>query len=350
MTAARTPMPGLPRRRARHHGRADLTADQPAGRHRHSRRRNRRHSRRHTQPRIPPSSSAPLLFEFAADSQFSSHPLSWRPPSGHPPSGHPPSRHPLSRHSLSGHPLSSQPRPARGPARGRRMRLRFAMRRFGRRIYGGRPAAVRWALTVAVPPLAAGVAVAVLAGYVLMRSSGTGGEHGAIPGITPQVSAPATVPVSPQASAAPRPHAVRWTAMPTSSARPAGQAPAPAKTVPAAPARTSAASAPPKPAIVVTYRVNTQGSSGFQGEIEVTNNGAEPIGDWEIVVSLPADKVVSVSNASGFVSNGILLLQPGTGEPAIPASGGTLHIFFVALGLQEVPDACAFDGITCRYG
>jgi hypothetical protein len=138
--------------------------------------------------------------------------------------------------------------------------------------------------------------------------------------------------------------------MPTKSARPAGQAPAPAKTVPAAPDRTSAPSAPPKPAIVVTYRVNTQGSSGFQGEIEVTNNGAEPIGDWEIVVSLPADKVVSVSNASGFVSNGILLLQPGTGEPAIPASGGTLHIFFVALGLQEVPDACAFDGITCRYG
>jgi hypothetical protein len=232
------------------------------------------------------------------------------------------------------------------------MRLRFAMRRFGRRIYGGRPAAVRWALTVAVPPLAAGVAVAVLVGYVLLPSSGTGGEHSATPGFTPQVSAPATVSVSPPASAAPRPHAVRWTAMPTSSARPARQAPAPApaKTVPTAPARTSAGSAPAKPGVVVTYRVNSQGSSGFQGEIEVTNNGAQPIGDWEIVVSLPFDKVVSVSNASGFVNNGILVLQPGTGEPAIPASGGTLNIFFVALGLQEVPDACAFDGITCQYG
>jgi hypothetical protein len=232
------------------------------------------------------------------------------------------------------------------------MRLRFAMRRFGRRIYGGRPAAVRWALTVAVPPLAAGVAVAVLVGYVLLRSSGTGGEHGATPGFTPQVPAPATVSVSPPAPAAPRPHAVRRTAMPTSSARPTGQAPAPApaKTVlPTAPARTSAGSAPPKPAIVVTYRVNSQGSSGFQGEIEVTNNGADPIGDWEIVVSLPFDKVVSVSNASGFVSHGILVLQPGTGEPAIPAGGGTLNIFFVALGLQEIPDACAFDGITCQY-
>lgn len=329
MTAARTPIPGRTRHRARHHSGSDLGTDQPAGRHRHPPR------------RIPPSLPASLLFEYAAGSK-----------------------------------LGSRQRVAKGPARSRRMRRQFAMRGFrgrgfrgrglrmggfsgrglrmrgfGRRgfsgrVYGGRPVAVRWAFFAGVPPVAA--AVAVLVGYALLPSPGIGGRHGAVPGFTPQVSVPAIASASPPASAAPSPHAVRWTAMPTSSATPASQVPAPKAAAPIASVRTPASSVSPKPTIVVRYHVNSQGSSGFQGEIEVTNNGSQPIGDWEIVLSLPDDKVVSVSNASGFVSNGILLLQPGAGEPAIPASGGTLNVFFIALGLQEVPFACAFDGIACQ--
>jgi len=58
--------------------------------------------------------------------------------------------------------------------------------------------------------------------------------------------------------------------------------------------------------------------------------------------------VVSVSNASGFVSNGILLLQPVAGAQPVPARGGILTVFFVAEGQQENPDACTFDGIACQ--
>lgn len=65
--------------------------------------------------------------------------------------------------------------------------------------------------------------------------------------------------------------------------------------------------------------------------------GPQPIAGWQIVLSLPNDDVISVSNASAFVVNGILLLQPAASAQPIAARGGTLKVFFVAEGLQETP-------------
>jgi hypothetical protein len=97
---------------------------------------------------------------------------------------------------------------------------------------------------------------------------------------------------------------------------------------------------------VARYRIASQGPAGFQGEVAVTNNGTQAISDWRIVIALPYDQVFSFSNASGFFSNGILLLSPGPGaNPVRP--GGTLRVFFVAEGTQTVPEACAFNQTIC---
>jgi hypothetical protein len=101
---------------------------------------------------------------------------------------------------------------------------------------------------------------------------------------------------------------------------------------------------------VVRYLVTSQGPGGFQGEVQVTNNGRQPISGWQIAVALPDDQVLSFSNASGFVSNGILLLQPGPGSRAVRPRGGTLSVFFVAEGTQTIPEACAFNQVVCYYG
>jgi hypothetical protein len=98
---------------------------------------------------------------------------------------------------------------------------------------------------------------------------------------------------------------------------------------------------------VARYLVTSQGPGGFQGEVQVTNNGSRPIADWRIVVALPFDRVLSFSNASGFASNGILLLQPGPGAEPVQPGGGTLRVFFVAEGGQTVPQACAFNQTVC---
>jgi len=103
------------------------------------------------------------------------------------------------------------------------------------------------------------------------------------------------------------------------------------------------------PAVVVRYLVARRGSAGFQGEIQVTNNTAQPIGNWQIVVTLYDDAVTSFTNADGFFSNGILLLSPASPAQVASPDGGVLDVFFTADGFQTVPAVCAFDGIDCGY-
>jgi hypothetical protein len=103
----------------------------------------------------------------------------------------------------------------------------------------------------------------------------------------------------------------------------------------------------PKPAIVVRYLIGSRGNGGFQGHVQVINHGTQPITDWQIVVALPGDRVVAVSNANGFADNGILLLHPAFGAGPIPAGGGVLDVFFIVEGPQLVPGVCAFNQIPC---
>jgi len=101
------------------------------------------------------------------------------------------------------------------------------------------------------------------------------------------------------------------------------------------------------PAVVVRYLVARRGPAGFQGEIQVTNNTAQPIWSWQIVVTLYDDAVTSFTNADGFFSNGILVLSPASPAQVAPPDGGVLDVFFTAAGFQTIPQDCAFDGISC---
>jgi len=102
-----------------------------------------------------------------------------------------------------------------------------------------------------------------------------------------------------------------------------------------------------QPSVVVRYLVASKGPAGFQGEIQVTNNTAQPIWSWQIVVTLYDDAVTSFTNADGFFSNGILVLSPASPAQVAPPDGGVLDVFFTAAGFQTIPQACAFDGISC---
>jgi len=103
----------------------------------------------------------------------------------------------------------------------------------------------------------------------------------------------------------------------------------------------------PGPTVVVRYLVDSQRAGGFQGQIHVVNNSAQPIAGWQIVIALPGDTVTSIRNAGGFVSNQILLLQPAEAGQVVPPDGGTLDVFFVAEGTETTPAACAFNGTLC---
>ena len=73
--------------------------------------------------------------------------------------------------------------------------------------------------------------------------------------------------------------------------------------------------------MVVRYLVVSKGPAGFQGEIQITNNTAQPIWNWQIVVTLYDDAVTSFTNADGFFSNGILVrARPARLRPRPPTA------------------------------
>lgn len=108
----------------------------------------------------------------------------------------------------------------------------------------------------------------------------------------------------------------------------------------------SVASSPAQPAVAVSYLVVAQYDGQFEGEVTVENNGSAPISGWQIVVVLPDDQITSFSNATGYVSNGVLLLQPAYNADGI-AADGTLSVYFTAVGSQTTPEACAFNDTIC---
>jgi Cellulose binding domain len=139
-------------------------------------------------------------------------------------------------------------------------------------------------------------------------------------------------------------------ASPGTTAR-ASAAPSVTSPIAASPATVSPVAAPSdtnpaQPAVSVSYLVVAQYDGQFEGEVAVENKGSAPISGWQIVVALPGDLITSFSNASGYVSNHVLLLQPAYDADAI-AANGTLSVYFTAVGPRTTPEVCAFNDIIC---
>jgi hypothetical protein len=181
------------------------------------------------------------------------------------------------------------------------------------------------------------IAIVAGAGAVVLRSHSTAAPQslpvlGGVPTF-PQFS---TQPSASPTAAPTRPGGHRGT---TTHKKTGTGAPAQPNTTPA----TTAAA----PAIEVAYKIDQRWNGGFQAEIEVVNNGSQPISNWQIAVALESDQFTSWWNATGYVSNGILLLYQASDEGPVAANGGTLHVYFDVSGSQTVPNACGFDGIAC---
>jgi hypothetical protein len=198
------------------------------------------------------------------------------------------------------------------------------------------------------------VAVAVLFGGLALAVSPKGGapapRHGARPqapqpaiasasGFPPfTVSGSPPAPRSSQMGVAFRATGARH-AIPHRSPVPTAASPTP--TVAASPTAASG-----QPVVTVSYAVDEQVGDSFEAEIDVTNHGSSSISGWQILVALPHDQITELVNATGYVSNHILLLQPASAGSAI-APGATLRVYLDAQGTQTAPELCAFDNVTC---
>ena len=214
-----------------------------------------------------------------------------------------------------------------------------------------------WRRVLAVirgPVLAWIAAAAILGGFALLGVIGGSGGTMAqnqiqLPAMVP---APVTVPSSTAApSAARHRHRPRRTAATATRApRQPGPATPTASALAPTPASHPSAASPHRdaPAVQVKYLVDGTSGGGFQGEVDVVNNGRQPLAGWQIVVALEGDEVTAVHNASGLASNGILLMQPANSTEVVPPDGGTLRVFFAAQGPRTTPLACAFNQVNCQ--
>lgn len=113
-------------------------------------------------------------------------------------------------------------------------------------------------------------------------------------------------------------------------------------------ASATATASPSTATVTVTYVAVSTWYNGLEGEVRVTNTGYSAIAGWQIVVALPYDHFTAVSeNASGYVSNHILVMNPASYADSVPANG-TLTVFFTAYGTQTTPELCAFNNISCQ--
>jgi hypothetical protein len=189
---------------------------------------------------------------------------------------------------------------------------------------------------------AAALALSALAAFSIAAHSAGVAAHGAGPGpvITPQAPFPSLTTTSQPARSAP----------PTQNIMPSAITSAlvsPSPTMTTATATTSPTPSATWPAVTATYVVASRWDDGFKAKVRVYNGGPAPISGWQIVVALPDDWITSVSNANGYVSNHILLLQPSASTDTVPA-GGELTVSFTVHGTRTMPELCAFNNLTCE--
>jgi len=201
----------------------------------------------------------------------------------------------------------------------------------------------RRGLAAVLPAVATCAATAgILGGIALLSSAATpGAPLPRVAAAPPAGSRPAVVTVTPPTR---RPSLAAKTRRPRRKPKVTAVAPA------ASPAATARGTPSPRArgsGIAVTYVVDSQWSTGFQGQVEIVNYGKRPVSGWQIVIALRNDVVRSFSGATGYASNGILLLHPRSRAEVVPPGGGALSVTFVASGTDSSPLTCAFNGILC---
>jgi hypothetical protein len=193
-------------------------------------------------------------------------------------------------------------------------------------------------------------AVAVAAGVVVAMGSVIGGsvalESGGVAARAIRATAPDPLSIPQMPAMSP----VRTGLASIGPARrahlPARPRPSASATVVSQPAAAQPSTTAAAPDLAVTYVIDNSWPNGFQGEVRVTNNTNQAISGWQIDVAVPQDRFNTWWNATGQVSNGVLVMsQPSWSGPLEP--GQTLHAYFNATGWQTSPTVCAFNGITC---
>ncbi|HEY4456943.1 MAG TPA: cellulase family glycosylhydrolase [Pseudonocardiaceae bacterium] len=103
------------------------------------------------------------------------------------------------------------------------------------------------------------------------------------------------------------------------------------------------------PACQVTYTVTNDWSSGFQGSIDVTNNGAA-LSSWTLGFAFPGNQQVSSGWNGTWTQSGPDVAVANAGWNGTLGTGGSVTLGFTATysGSNAVPTAFTLNGVSCN--
>jgi hypothetical protein len=105
---------------------------------------------------------------------------------------------------------------------------------------------------------------------------------------------------------------------------------------------------PASPAITVSYSTHQRWGGGFQGQLVITNHGSSAVTGWQVVVTLPGDRVDTVWNADWEYGGGDSVIMTAAPYDQAIGPGASQSVNFVAQGGTTEPTSCTFDGSACR--
>jgi hypothetical protein len=146
----------------------------------------------------------------------------------------------------------------------------------------------------------------------------------------------------PPTSATPMPPATSLAPTRTPAGIPAGHGPEPTAgpTPPPSPTPTGAA-------VTISYSTAQRWDGGFQGGFVITNHGSSAVTGWQIVVTLPGDRVDTVWNADWQYGSGNSVVMTAAPYDQVIEPGAAQMVNFVAQGAATEPASCTFDGSAC---
>ncbi|MFD0774890.1 cellulose binding domain-containing protein [Streptomonospora algeriensis] len=99
---------------------------------------------------------------------------------------------------------------------------------------------------------------------------------------------------------------------------------------------------------VVSYEAVESSSTGFTGEVTVTNTGSAVLEDWELALEFADAEVTSVREADWRATeNGVVASEPAGADGLEPGDSVVLH--FTAEGRAQNPVACSLNGSPCDW-
>ncbi len=99
--------------------------------------------------------------------------------------------------------------------------------------------------------------------------------------------------------------------------------------------------------VSVAFRKVEALTSGFQGQVTITNRGRTAVRGWTLMFRYPGTKIISIRDAR-VVRKGVTMIARNPADQPSIQPGRAVILRFTAVGAGTLTSACSFNGAACQ--